>query len=116
MLWWSLRRAVRAYGVTPILIVPVGLGLLWFVLSVALRHDEWVKPWPFYAAIAAPAVGFALWRIVADRASGFTESLTWHGQSAKCSTSCTLGAYALICGAQATLLAASMRLLSGWVA
>ena len=115
LLWWSLRRAVRAYGVPGIMIFPLGLGLLWLVLSVAVRHDEWVKPWPFYTAIAATAVFLTLWRIVADGASGFTENLAWHGQNAKCSTLCALGAHALLCGAQAALLAASIRLLGGWI-
>jgi len=109
LLWWSIRRAVRVYGVIRIICLPVGLALLWFLLSTIIRHGEVVRTWPFCLGIIGIGACLVVWRIVTDKASGFTESLIWHGQSAAHSTSCTIGAYALLCGTQITLLEVLVR-------
>ena len=115
LLWWSLRRAARAYGPLRAAAVPVGLALLWLLLSTAFHGDETVRRWSFRGAaalIAAVSVLFAMWRIVSDRASGAAEGLSWTaGAGARVSALCMSGACAILCGAQLALLIALIRVI-----
>ena len=119
LLWWSVRRAVRAYGVLRATAAPVALAMAWLLFSVSSHHGgESRNPWPVYGGIGAlvvVAACFALWRIITDKASGFTEGLAWHGESAKRSTLCTAGAHMFLFGLQAALLIGLARLLYKWI-
>ena len=108
LLWWSLRRAVRAYGILHAAALPVGMALAWLLLSRVVSSP--VRPWHLALALPVVAGALAAWRVISDRSSGFADGLACSaGASRRASAACTVGAYGFLCVLQMVLMSVLVR-------